>query len=487
MTITIEGRRDLTLEAYARAAWRGEKVALGDMAMTAIERAREGFLRYLANSPEGGVYGVNTGWGFNAKRRIRPDEQKAFDNRPLAIGAASFGDPLPNRVVRGILFARLANFVDGHSATSPRVVVAVIDMLNGTRPVPEVPGEGNGSAGEILALYHLFAPLSAAFDFEVKEKGGLVNGAPCAAALLADGALAARRRLDLAFEVFALSFEALRAPRTSLDPALAALWNDGDAGAALDRLGRLLAGGEAPRRAYQAPVSFRILPRVLGRALRSARVAAETADAILPAVTDNPVYIPPDVDHPDGRSFSTGGYHDSHAVPALDALAADGADLCLIAERHATKLLDGAVSGLPDKLLLNPAATAGGAGSVAYLPMASVGVLETARAAALTTLLPGAEGGGFGQDDVVSPVFPAWRKQEAVGRALERALAITAVIASQAFHVTSRGAPPALAARLARIRALAPPVDEANPPAPGALAAALSENFRREVYEGTEG
>ena len=49
-------------------------------------------------------------------------------------------EPLPERVTRGILFARLANLIEGHGATSLRIVEAVIDMLNGARPIP--PGRG---------------------------------------------------------------------------------------------------------------------------------------------------------------------------------------------------------------------------------------------------------------------------------------------------------------------------------------------------------
>lgn len=478
--LTIRDRSDLGIEPFRRVAWGGERVALAPEALARIAAARAGFLRLLARG--GPVYGVTTGWGFNAKRAIAAEEQRAFDNRPLRVGAVSFGDPLPDRVVRGILFARLANLVEGHGATTPRMVEAVVAMLNGERPVPPVPAEGNGSAGEILALYHLFAPLSAAFDMEPKEKGVLVNGAPCAAALLADAALAARRRWSLAADVFALGLEAMRAPPGSLDPVLGGLWNDPDAAAALATLGGLLAGAGGARRAYQAPVSFRIVPRVLARAHRAWRVARETADAILPAVTDNPVYLPPDERDPDGRVFSTGGYHDSHAVPAMDALAASAADLCLIAERHASRLLDGVVSGLPDKLIRDPALVPGGVGPVAYLPMAAVGFAESARAAATSTLLPGAEGGGFGQDDVASPVFPAWIKQDAAGRALTRALAVAAAVASQAFAVTDRDAPPALRARLAMIRAHVPVVEGADVPALGAACHGLAEAFQAEVF-----
>jgi histidine ammonia-lyase len=348
--------------------------------------------------------------------------------------------------------------------------------------VPPVPCRGTGCAGEILPLYHLFAPLSDAFEMEIKEKGPLSNGAPCAAALLADAALAARNRLTLALEIFALSIEAMRAPLEAYDPVLSTLWNDADAGMVLDRFAILLAGAGSERRSFQAPVSWRILPRVLGRAARIVRVAGETAAAILPAVTDNPVYLPPDEAHPHGRSFSTGGYHDSHAVPAMDALSAVAADLCLIAERHAGKLLDGASSGLPDKLVRPGTGVPGGAVSLAYAPMASVGFLEEARRAATTTLFAGAEGGAFGQDDVTSPVIPAWEKHETAGLALERGLAVLAAVASQAFWATDRAPPPALAARLDMIRAVFPPVDDVARRVLGHDAARLAALFHGEVY-----
>jgi histidine ammonia-lyase len=351
-------------------------------------------------------------------------------------------------------------------------------MLNGERAIPPVPGDGNGAAGEILPLYHLFAPLTDAFPMEIKEKGPLTNGAPCAAALLSDVALAARPRWELATALFALSAEAMQAPLGAYDPVLATLWNDPDAGVALSRLHALLQGGARERRSFQAPVSFRILPRVLGRAHRALRRAEETATALLPAVTDNPVYLPPSPEHPDGRSFSAGGYHDSHAVPAIDALTREWADLALIAERHASKLLDGAISGLPDKLSRG---AAGGTIALGYAPMASVGFLESARNAATTTLLPGAEGGAFGQDDVVSPVFQAWHKHERAALSFERALAVLAAVASQGFWVTGRAAPPALVPLLDEIRAAVPPVDDVAPRTLGHDCGRLAEQFRAGV------
>lgn len=489
MTVTIARRSDLTLETFRRVAWEGERLLLAAGVSERIEAARRAFLAYVDSQPGAAIYGVTSGYGANARRRMAEEEAAAFHARSLAVGAMSFGEPLPVRTVRGILLARLANLLEGHGATSARVVAAIVEMLNGERPVPPVPDGGNGCAGEILPLYHLFAPLTDAFRMEIKEKGPLTNGAPCAAAFLAEAALAARGRWRLCCEILALSAEAFKAPLGAFDPVLGALWNDPDAAVVLERLQTLLAGAGTERRSYQAPVSFRILPRVLARCHRALRRAEATAEAILPAVTDNPVFLPPDPlqpdpAHPFGRSFSTGGYHDSHAVPALDALAAEWADLCLIAERHTGKMLDAAVSGLPEKLSANAAAVAGGAVALAYAPMASVGFLESARAAATTTLLPGSEGGAFGQDDVVSPVFQAREKEDAAGRALESALAVLSAVASQALWVTERPAPPALAARLEAIRAAVPPVDDVAPRILGNDCGRLAAVFAAEVQGG---
>ena len=94
-------------------------------------------------------------------------------------------------------------------------------------------------------------------------------------------------------------------------------------------------------------------------------MAAEVAAESLQAVTDNPVWTDAiDEDHPFGRFVSTGGYHNPHAVLAMDALTAACANLCVLAERHGAKLLDGRVSLLPDQL---NSPEAGGDGRRAYM------------------------------------------------------------------------------------------------------------------------
>ena len=78
--------------------------------------------------------------------------------------------------------------------------------------------------------------------------------------------------------------------------------------------------------------------------------------------------------------------------------------------------------------------------------------------AAPRTFIPGTESAGSGQDDVASTAFLAWRKEETAGRCLDACLAALSAVASQAFHVTGRAAPPKLAGLLEEIRAHVPPV-----------------------------
>lgn len=473
MSIILNRRGDFTLASYRRVAWEGQPASLGEPALERMRVCRAAFER-LIEDPEAVIYGVTSGYGQQARLRLSPEERKAHAARPPLAAQSSFGEPLPERVTRGMVFARLVNFVEGHAAVTPALARAVAGLLDG-RPLPPVPALGNGCPGEIQALAHLFGPLAQTLELREKEALALINGSPCASALLADACLAARRRLARAEAVFALAWQGLMAPLDHLDPALDALWDDEEERGVLGRLRGYLAGAEADlRRPYQAPVSWRIVPRVLGQAARALRQAEAAATTALAAVTDNPVFLPPDADHPNGRCLSTGGYHNAAAYPALDNLAAAWADLALLCDRQATKLLDGAVSLLPPQLVSVPGAYIGTLGFTA------VAYAEQARQAAQRTFLPGSEGGGFGQNDVPVPTFFAWRKEGEAGRSLDAALAILAAVASQALHVTGNPVPAPLRALLEEVRSLMPPVEA--PSAPAAGVAALAERFTHSAF-----
>ncbi|HUR42674.1 MAG TPA: aromatic amino acid lyase [Aestuariivirga sp.] len=476
MTVTLTTRKDLTLDALRRVAWHGETVQFAPRAMARMGEERQRFMS-LIGDPSITVYGVTSGYGQHAKKQLSPEDRKLHAKRPPTPAAASWGDFVPERVVRAIIFARLANFIEGHAAITPDVAVAVVGMLDG-RPLPKVPARGQGGAGEILSLSHVFRTLAAAAPVAEKDVLSLVNGSPSAAALVSDTALAAGARLAVAVDVFSLAAEAFNVPLSHFTAELGQLWNNPHDVWALAQLRDTIGQGHGgARRPYQAPVSFRILPRMLGQARRAERLAAEIAEESLAAVTDNPVMLAPDKDHPLGQVISTGGYHNPYAVMAMDAVTAATVNLIVIAERLSAKMLDGNVSLLPDQL--------GVGGVEAYLgclPMAITGYEEEARSFAGATLLPGSESGGFGQNDVASPVFLAWSKQEKTGSLLEAALASLSFIALTALTITGRPAPPKLLNLVKDIRRFLP-----EPPGSEALGPAayqLEARLRERVYRG---
>jgi len=478
--ITLNRRGDITLNSFEAVAWRGDGVRLAPESLTRIAEARAAFMR-LIEDPTVMIYGVTSGYGSRAGQRLQPEQRKAHAASPNHGTAATFGEPFPKRVTRGFVLARLANFVEGHAAVRPGLAEAVAAMLD-QGSLPDVPAIGNSGAGEILALGHLFAELGRGFGLEEKEHLALINGSPCAAALIADAALAARRRIEIAKQILALSAEAFKAPLEAYDAVLEGLWQDPAESEALTAIRTLIAGGTRERRPYQAPVSFRIVPRILGRAIRARDAAVHAAEVSLGSVTDNPVYLPPggpgsdDVQFPNGRVLSNGGYHNGMATPALDDLAAGWADLCTLAERQSAKLLDGKVSLLPESLRAGPDDPR----ELIPLPMVAVGLGERARHAAQRSFLPGAESGGFGQNDVGVATFLAWQKENTAGRAFDGCLAVLGLIAAEALDVTQRQAPPALQERLAFIRRTAPPITALR--ALGPDLGRLSEAITLEIY-----
>ncbi|MGB8208362.1 MAG: aromatic amino acid lyase, partial [Mycobacterium sp.] len=122
MTVVINGRDDFTLENYRRVSEGGEPVVIGPRAREAMAAARADFIRLLESDRTQFIYGVTSSLGPRAKVTIPPEQQRAHARAFQFRGnwARGFGGGyLDERVVRGIIFARLANFVAGNSKARP--------------------------------------------------------------------------------------------------------------------------------------------------------------------------------------------------------------------------------------------------------------------------------------------------------------------------------------------------------------------------------
>jgi len=482
MTLLLDNRSDFSLENYARVAWMGDSIALSDAALQVMAHSRQNFMQLLDMRPELHIYGVTSGYGQNASVRLDGEARAEHAARPPFQSMAGFGSDLPERIKRGIVFCRLTNFIEGHAAVTPELGREVANMLDS--PLPKVPATGNASAGEIIPLSHLFVPMTQGFELAEKETIALINGSPCASALMADVALATERRLALILDVFCMAIEAMDAPIEAYDESLEALYGDPCISYVLQQIRSKIDMDNTERRSYQAPVSWRIVPQMLGQLVRTHRQLIDAASCALAAITDNPVVVTDTDTLADSKSpydettrvLSNGGFHNANACAAIDAVAGSYADIATLADRQISKLFDGNVSRLPAQLKAD--SNDGYLGCIGFV---AADYAERARTAATRTGLIGSEGGGFGQNDVLIPTFHAWEKCMRAGEALDACLAVLAVTCSQAFQVAPQSrCPKSLMHLLDETRFHVPPMVTFR--AVGFSVGDLAASFTQQVY-----
>jgi histidine ammonia-lyase len=425
MIVTLNSLEDFTLASFAAISRDGASARISDTALARIRERRTAFVRLIDTVPTPWIYNVT---GKSDGTTLDAHERRALSRRYIAAGAVLFIDEtrrreeLPRRIVRGALFCRLANFIEGHAAVRAEVVLAVAAMID-TPFLPIMPRLGHGAAGEMSLLSHLFGDLIERMTLEEKEALALINGAPVAATLMADSLLSAGPLLLEIVGAVAAAIDAYPAPPEAYDPALASLWRNPHAAQALSLIAGARVKAESsdvlssPASSSQAPVSFRAAPRLLGRALRSYASLRFAAEHAIRAVTDNPVVV-------DGggslRVLSNGGFFDADAPALFDELAGVYADLARLLEKLGTRLAEKHGASLAPSL---QARLRGLVGALA-------GYAEDGVSTATRTPIPGTEGGGGPQNDLISPVVQAWAKQMAAGEVLSRSVAtLRAVLA----------------------------------------------------------
>lgn len=458
MIVTLSALSDVTLDTAWQVGFENAGIALSDRARTRIGECREAFERLLASNSAGFVYGATTAPGARAKTPLSEEGRKALASSQHLWAPWKFGGGsrwVPEHAARLVLLARVASYLEGHG----RVRVATAEWVAGllSQPAPAMPLDSATGPGEVMPLSWLY-PEPGDVELAAGELMSLYNGSPCATGFVADAALTAARRLRLAERILALTVEAVAAPLDLYDPALQDLAADPDHRSVLRRLNEYLTDvPESGRLPHQAPVSWRIVPTVLATVARTIRGAQETAEHSLQSVAHNPVYLPPEPGHPNGRAISTGGFHNHQASRAIDMLNVAGADICALAAKQTWRLLDGAAFGLPK--LLVPADS--GVINTEFIAWSQTSHAERARQAAVPAVLSiGLEDPGGGQSDVAAPVFLAYERYLEVADAVDAALATLSIAVIQAFRLSQRLPPPRLAELHQALDTRVPPFDQ---------------------------
>jgi histidine ammonia-lyase len=135
-----------------RAIAAGARVTLAPALLDAVAAQRERVLAALAD-PSHPVYGVTTGMGAFAGRRLDPDEQASHQLRLLTARAVGGPPWLPVPDVRAVLAIVLRTALRPETGASAQLCRFLADRLDdGFHPA--VPREGIGCAGEIIPLCH---------------------------------------------------------------------------------------------------------------------------------------------------------------------------------------------------------------------------------------------------------------------------------------------------------------------------------------------
>lgn len=320
------------------------------------------------------VYGINTGFGKLAQKRI-PNDRLAELQRNLVLShAVGTGAELPAPVVRLILAIKAVSLARGHSGIRPELIDALIRLHN-AGVTPCIPAKGSvGASGDLAPLAHMSLLLIgegealvdgvkcsareglakaglAPFILEPKEGLALLNGTQVSTSLALVGLFEAEDVFAAGITAGALSLEAIKGSLKPFDARIHAargqsgqievarimrdLLTDSDIVRSHENCGRV-----------QDPYSIRCIPQVMGACLDNLNHAAKVLEIEANAASDNPLVF-----SENGDVISGGNFHAEPVAFAADIIALAIAEIGAISERRLALLLDTGLSGLPPFLI----------------------------------------------------------------------------------------------------------------------------------------
>ncbi|MEI8297565.1 MAG: histidine ammonia-lyase [Pseudomonadota bacterium] len=351
MTHMLDGR-DLTLDSVAGLA-AGARYSLAPEALVRMNRSRDAVDATIAKGAAS--YGITTGFGAFANRRIPPAKLVELQTNLVRSHSVGVGTPLAAHHVRRILLLKANSLAAGYSGIRPAVVETLLKLL-AADVLPVIPGKGSvGASGDLAPLAHLslaligegsamhggrllegadvcraagFAPVA----LQAKEGLALLNGTQVSTALAIDGWARARRLLESTVVVGALTVEALAGSHTPFDARI----HDarGQAGQReIARLIRTMLGDSEIHSSHadcdrvQDPYAVRCLPQVAGAAWDTLEHAARVLTGEINGVSDNPLIFGDDI-------LSGGNFHAAPIGLVADFMAIAITDLSSMTERR---------------------------------------------------------------------------------------------------------------------------------------------------------
>ena len=404
-------------------------------------------------------YGINTGFGVLANKRISSEDLAILQKNILLSHACGVGDPIPPEITRLMLQLKIHSLSLGFSGVSEQTFRQLLN-LEEQGILPWIPSRGSvGASGDLAPLAHMCLPLIGrgevwddalssripaagvleakgiqAISLQAKDGLALINGTQMMAAY---GAFVLERTLGLQREadlLAAMSLEALQGSAAPFDERIHAIRPHPGQRDVASNIRKLLKGSGilASHRdcgKVQDPYSLRCVPQVHGASRDALSYARQCFDTELNSVTDNPLVFE------QGDILSGGNFHGQPLALAMDFAAIALAELGSISERRTYLLLEGH-DGLP-KLLMQDTGVNSGFMIPQYTAAALVSENKVLCHPASVDSIPTS----LGQEDHVSMGSISAYKLLTVLRNVERILAVELLTSAQALDFRSEFSP----------------------------------------------
>ncbi|TFG82319.1 MAG: histidine ammonia-lyase [Spirochaetales bacterium] len=371
-TVLIEGR-EATVKDVVLVARYGAAAELSTDAVARMENTREVVDRCVQD--ELIRYGITTGFGKFCDVVISQESNATLQRNLIMSHAVGVGDPLPDEVVRAMMFLRANALAVGHSGARPSTVQALVDLLN-SGVIPVVPEKGSlGASGDLAPLSHMALALCgmgecryrgrtmpsaealklaglAAVSLAAKEGLALINGTQCMTAIGTLAAFDAWKLARSADVIASITMQALKGIIDAYDPRVhEARGQYGQIECAANLRSLLENSGLTTRQGedrVQDAYALRCVPQIHGASRDAIGYVYDILSREINAVTDNPLIFLNPEDPSGGDIISGGNFHGQPVALAMDFLGIAAAEFASVSERRIERLVNPALSnGLP--------------------------------------------------------------------------------------------------------------------------------------------
>ncbi|MCF6768234.1 histidine ammonia-lyase [Thiotrichales bacterium 19S11-10] len=365
--ILIPGSLDL--ESIRHLIQNDRKIKLADSAYQKIDDANQTLKSLLSEGKT--IYGVNTGFGVLANKKIGKDELKQLQKRLILSHAAGVGKSLDVDTVKLILLLKINSLAQGYSGVSRALVDRLIFFYN-QKIYADIPSQGSvGASGDLAPLAHLSLPLIgegkvhyqgktvptanvfagldiAPLNLEEKEGLALINGTQASAGIALMGLIKAQRNFSVATIAGTLTLDSTASSIKPFHPAIAKIKKLQGQMVFSHAVFKLIEGSEIllshqqECTKVQDPYSIRCQPQVMGAIWQQLKHAEDDLIHEANAVSDNPLVL-----SASREVISGGNFHAETVAFASDVISMAVSEIGAISERRIALLMDNNFSGLP--------------------------------------------------------------------------------------------------------------------------------------------